>query len=528
MSSGNDLLLQENASLKKENKTLTDEINLLKNTIKILIDSKYGRKSEKMVHEDPNQKLLFDSFNVEAEEPKKEFRQDDFIVIEEHKRLKKGRREIPKEMPKKENIIKLPENETICEFCKEKMTLIGYEPSNELDFIQAVIQLLVNKREKFVCKNPECECNKEGGKANIKVAPPVPKIVPKSILSNNLLAYIAAGKFEDANPYYRLEKMTGRYGFSIPRSTMSSLMIKAANNMEAFMKLWWNKLLESHYLGIDETHVQVIEEPEKPPGSKSYMWVFRGGTAENPIIYFRYSPSRNKELISDLLSGFQGKIQSDGYNVYSSFAEDKGLTHYCCWAHARREFHKILKVSKGHEGANWVLKRIHDLYRVEKQGKKERLLPEKLSELRIEKSLPVLNELKIYLDEKKLAVPEGTDFGNAINYVLRRWNELTGYVNDGMIPIDNNLVENSIRPFVVGRKNWLFNYNENGAFASAVFYTIVETAKASKLDPYSYMCLLFNELPKLPEERYHELLPMNVDHLKVRSYCLPPRYQAKK
>jgi len=528
MQSDNVLLSQKIDLLEKKNSSLTDEINFLKNTIKILIDSKYGRKSEKMPSPDPNQKLLFDSFDSGKKETPEEFKNDDFIVIDEHKRLKKGRRQIPKEMPRKENIIKLPEAETICEFCEEKMTLIGYEDSKELDFIQAVIELLVNKREKFVCKNSECECNKESGKANIKVAPSAPKIVPKSILSNNFLAYIAVSKFEDANPFYRLEKMTSRYGFSIPRSTMCSLIIKAAHNMEAFMKLLWNKLLESPFLGIDETHVQVIEEQGKPPGSKSYMWVFRGGTPENPIVYFRYSPSRGAELISNLLSDFQGKIQSDGYNVYSSFAEKKELVHYCCWAHVRREFHKILKVSKGHEGANWALKKIRDLYRVEKQGKKEKLPSEKLSLLRVEKSLPILNELKNYLDEKKLIVPEGSDFGNAINYTLRRWNELIGYVYDGMIPIDNNLVENAIRPFVVGRKNWMFNYNGNGALAAAVFYTIVETAKAYRLDPFSYMCLLFNELPKLPVERYHELLPMNVDRSKVKSYCLPPRYQKKK
>lgn len=524
MSSNNDLI-QENITFKKEIKVLTDEIVLLKNTIKHLIDSQYGRKSEKINHDDTEERGLFDSVGTDTKECLKELCDDDFIVIEEHKRFKKGRRQIPKEMPCRDNVINLAEEETVCDKCNEKMTFIGYEQSSELNFIQALIELVKNKREKWVCKNENCDCNKKDGKANIKVAPPAPKIVPKSILSNNFLAYVAVSKFEDANPFYRLEKMTSRYGFSVPRSTMCSLIVKAAFNMEAFMNLLWDKLLESHFLGIDETHVQVIEQPNKPPGSKSYMWVFRGGTKENPIVYFRFSPSRSSELISKLLESYQGKIQSDGYNVYSSYAVSRGLIHYCCWSHARREFFKIIKISKNHEGANYVLKRIKELYQIEKQGKKENLSPESLSQLRVEKSLPVLEELKAYLDEKKAMVPEGSDFGKAINYTLSRWNELAGYVNDGLIPIDNNLVENAIRPFVVGRKNWMFNYNENGAYASAVFYTIIETAKLNGLEPYSYICFLFNELPKLPIERYHELLPMNVDRSKVKSYSIPPRYR---
>jgi transposase len=525
MSSNNDLLIQENNSLKKEVQTLADEVSLLKNTIKHLIDSKYGRKSEKINHGDIEERGLFDSENIETKEQSEKFSDDDFIVIDEHKRLKKGRRQIPKEMPCRDSIQKLPEEETVCEKCNEKMTFIGYEESSELDFIQAVIEHVKNKREKWVCKNKDCECNKEDGKPNIKVAPPAPKIVPKSVLSNNFLAYIATSKFEDANPFYRLEKMTSRYGFSVPRSTMCSLIVKAAFNMDEFMKLLWNKLLESNFLGIDETHVQVIEQPDKPPGSKCYMWVFRRGTKANPIVFFRFSPSRSSELISGLLESYQGKIQSDGYNVYSSYAASRGLMHYCCWSHARREFYKIVKISKNHEGANYVLKRIKELYQIEKYGKKENLSPEDLSLYRIEKALPILEVLNVYLEEKKTMVPEGSDFGKAINYTLSRWKELASYVYDGHIPIDNNLVENAIRPFVVGRKNWMFNYNENGAYASAVFYTIIETAKANGLEPYSYMCFLFNELPKLPVERYNELLPMNVDRSKVKSYSIPPRYR---
>lgn len=265
---------------------------------------------------------------------------------------------------------------------------------------------------------------------------------------------------------------------------------------------------------VDETVVQVLEEPGRSPQTKSYMWLFRGGTRDHPLLEFRYHPTRAGSVASDYLVKYRGNVLTDAFAGYDFLDERPGIVHAGCWAHARRKFDEIVKVSpsgKDHKkpsSAETALVYIRRLYLIERAAKEAGLTGVALVEERRTKAKPILDEFKVWLDAKALATPPKTRLGNALGYTLAQWKRLTVYVEHPEIPLDNNAAENAIRPFVVGRKNWLFAATQDGAHASATLYSLVESAKANGHDPYRYLRYLFDKLPHAKEpEDYRALLP---------------------
>ena len=291
--------------------------------------------------------------------------------------------------------------------------------------------------------------------------------------------------------------------------------MKILDSCEIILDLIKEDVLKSHIMNIDETPVKVLKEHGR---SKSYMWVFKGTPRGKPVILYQYHPSRSGDVPAEFLKGYKGIVQTDGYSGYKFLENKKDIMHVGCWVHARRKFVDVTKAAsnKGKKkppgNAGTALKYISKLYKIEKQAREQDLSPDKLYTKRQSEAVPILNEFKKWIDYKIEQVPPTSLLGKAINYTLNEWQRLIRYTEDGHITPDNNTVENAIRPFVIGRKNWLFSDTPKGAKASAAIYTLIETAKANDLEPYWYLKYLFKHLPEaMTKEDFMVLLPQNID-----------------
>ncbi|MBN2866078.1 MAG: IS66 family transposase, partial [Thiotrichales bacterium] len=378
----------------------------------------------------------------------------------------------------------LPAGET-CE-CGALFKAIGEEVSEQLEIIPAKIIVRQLVRKKYAC--PCCE-------GDLKLAPMPKQPIPKSIAGPRLLAYITTAKYQDALPLYRQENAFKRLGVELSRQTMANWMVKTAELCQPLYNLLQDHLLESGYVHMDETRVQVLNETDKTPESQSYMWVRKTGDAHKPVVLFDYAPNRKAQTAIDLLPEFTGYLQTDDYAGYHKIGSTKHITHLGCWAHARRKFMDAKKVlPKNKTGkADMAINLIQKLYRIEQQVKNQP--PNQRLEARQTHSLPVLTQLKTWLDNSLNNTLPKSKLGEALSYLAKNWDKLTVYITDGRLNIDNNPVENAIRPFAIGRKNWLFSNSVKGVKASAMLYSLIETAKANDLEPQAYLTQLFTELP---------------------------------
>lgn len=482
------------------------EIKILNEQIKSLRDKLFGRKTEK-IHRDDGQLSLFDIPEPECpllEEP-------EATTVASHIRKKRGRKPLPADLPRVDVEHDLTEEEKLCQ-CGCLKTRVGQEVSEQLDYIPAKIQVIRNIRYKYACKN--CEGVEDDG-PTVSIARMPEQMIPKSMATPGLLAHILTAKFSDALPFYRQEKQFSRIGVELPRSTMCNWAMKVSQACEILMGFMQAQILKGPVINIDETTVQVLKVPNR---SKCYMWVFKGGAPDKPIILFQYHPTRSGDVASQFLNGYQGIVQTDGYAGYNFLDTITGIIHIACWVHSRRKFTDVLKaagIKKGSPSsgdAGTALKYISKLYKIEKQAIKKELSAEEIYKERQEKAVPILNEFKKWLDAKVEQAPPKSLLGKAINYTLNQWHRLIRYTEDGRVGPDNNVVENAIRPFVLGRKNWLFSCTSEGAGASACIYSLIETARANGLEPYWYLKYLFENLPEaMTADEFMALMPQNID-----------------
>jgi len=483
---------------------LFDENLILQEQIKSLRDKLFGRKSEKN-HRDDGQLSLFDIPEPELpilEEPEE-------TIVSSHSRKKRGRKPLPENLPRVERVHDLSDAEKQCA-CGCVKSRIGQEVSEQLDYIPAKVRVIQNIRYKYACKN--CEGVEDNG-PTVSIARMPDQIIAKSIATPGLLSHILTAKFADALPFYRQEKQFTRIGIELGRSTMCNWAMKVADACDILLGMMADNILNGPMINIDETTLQVLKGPRK---SKSYMWIFKGGEPDKPIILFQYHPTRSGDVVSAFLKQYKGIIQTDGYIGYNFLDTKKGILHVGCWVHARRKFKEVTKAAgnnknkSGNAGA--ALKYISKLYKIEKEARLGNLTSDELYLQRQSKAIPILDEFKKWLDARVEKVPPKSLLGKAINYTLNQWSCLIRYTENGIIKPDNNDVENAIRPFVVGRKNWLFSNTPQGAHSSAAIYSLIETAKASGLDPYSYLKYLFEHLPEaMTSKEFEALLPYNID-----------------
>jgi len=439
---------------------------------------------------------------LREQEAEREARSTTSLENSDKPKKKPGRKPLPAELPRIRVEHLASEQETKCD-CGCERTVIGEETSEQLDIIPAKMQVIVNVRKKYACR--QCE--------SIKTVPLPPQPIPKSNASPGLLAHIAISKYQDSVPLHRQEAGLNRSGVDIPRNTLASWMIKSGELLQPIINLLEDKLLAYPVIHCDETTLQVLKEPDKHANQTSYMWVRAGGPTAQPIRLFHYADSRKGDVANQLFAEYQGYLQTDDYAGYNVVANQSNITQLGCWAHARRKFIDAQKViaskTKKAGKADIAISLIGKLYAIEKRIKA--LGVEEKQTIRQQEAVPILDTLRQWLDKTlQTTLPKGL-LGKALSYLDKNWPKLSVYIEDGRLSIDNNPAENAIRPFVIGRKNWLFSASVRGAKSSANLYSLIETAKINEQEPYAYLHHLFKELPKAScVEEIEALLPWNV------------------
>lgn len=470
---------------------------------------KFGARSEKS----PHQQEMFNEaeLSLVAEEilaEQEAEREAQSTPGADKGKKKAGRKPLPAELPRIRIEHPAGEAEIICD-CGCERIVIGEETSEQLDIIPARVRVIVNVRKKYACR--QCQ-------NGVKIAPMPPQPIPKSNASPGFLAHVAVAKYQDALPLHRQEAVLNRSGIDIPRNTLANWMIKSGELIQPLINLLEDRLMAYPVIHCDETAVQVLKEPDKRATSKSYMWVRVGGPPTAPIRLFHYADSRKGEVADMLFADYEGYLQTDDYAGYNAVGTKGDITHLGCWAHARRKFIEAQKAASGKNKktgkANMAVSMIAKLYAIEKRIKD--LKPEEKYAARQAESLPQLNKIRQWLDNTlHSTLPKGL-LGKALSYLDKNWEKLTVYTQDGRLSIDNNLAENAIRPFVIGRKNWLFSATVKGAKSSANLYSLIETAKANGQEPYAYLRHAFKELPTASTiEDFEALLPWNVSAQRI-------------
>ncbi|MBF0311691.1 MAG: IS66 family transposase [Magnetococcales bacterium] len=512
-----DALQEMVLNLLKEKEALVGRVHYWQEKVNILVAKLFGRSSEKG---DPMKGFpvllgLFDeaeqiqeSSPDEVEEEGEGENKEETTPVAGHQRKKRGRKPLPDWLPRVEIVHELPESERICDLDESLLTEIGREISEQLDIIPAQVRVIRHIRIKYGC--PHCH-------QGVKTAPAPKRPIPKALATAALLAHVAVAKYADGLPLYRQGDILTRAGIDLSRSTLANWMIQAGNLVQPLINLLRDQLLSHGVIQMDETTVQVLNEPGKKATTRSYMWVQRGTPAEGTVILFDYDPSRSGSVPKNLLAEYQGYLQTDGYDGYLAVGADPHIIHVGCWAHARRKFDEAIKAmgrdGKGKPGkAGQAMALIRKLYLVEKDLREAKADPQTRFEVRHARAGPILDELKTWLDKNLPTAPPKTALGVAMGYLNSQWPRLIRYLEDGRLEIDNNGVENAIRPFVIGRKGWLFSDSVRGVKASANLYSIIETAKANGLEPFAYLRHIFTALPTATTlEDFEKLLPWNID-----------------
>ena len=425
---------------------------------------------------------------------------DEAITVASFKRKKPGRKPLPLDLPRVVKEYDLTDAEKICA-CGYLKHRIGTETCEQLEFIPARIQVIQNVRHKYACRS--CE-------AGVLTAAMPAQIIPKSIATPSLLAQIIVSKYTDHLPLYRQEKILQRFDIEILRGTLSSWVIKCAIALKPLYKCLHYEFLNYDVGFGDETPVQVLNEAGRAATSKSFVWVFIGGNPNRLSILYHYTQTRSSAEAAIWLEDFSGFLHSDAFGGYQKLGKAGLIQNVFCWAHARRNFAKIAKLTKDtHSVSHQTLKHIAKLYRLEEDFKAQALQPEAIKQARQKHAKSLLEKLLAFLNAIK--TPPESQLGKAIRYVQEHWQGLNRYLDDGRLEIDNNRSERAIKQFVMGRKNWLFCATPEGAQASVILYSILETAKAHGHEPLSYLTDVLTKIPSCQTlADYEALLPFKI------------------
>lgn len=494
------LLVQKDKEIARQR----DDIAYLEELIRLFRHQKFGSKSEANRH--PGEQPLFNEAELDAESEIQNAAvedADDSKAGTGKPRGKPTRKALPEQIPRVERIIDLPEHEKFCPVSGKPFLRIGEEVTEQLDIVPAKVQVLRIVRPKYACSCGECVP---------KSMPLPPQPIPKSMASPGLLAFIATAKYADSMPLYRQEGILQRIGCDLPRATLASWMIRCGELVTPLINLLRDKVLEGPLVYCDETPVQVLKGTGKKPTSKSYMWVTaKQGDGNRKIVLYEFARSRSSDIPLRIFHGFKGYVHTDGYEGYAQLGLVPGITLVGDWVHVRRKFVEAVKGKKAgvkESHAQHAIEEIKRLYMIEDECTGQD--PGTRLQARQTKSKKVIYDLRIWLDLALARVPPKSLTGQALAYMDGQWPKLTRFLDDPVVGLDTNVVENAIRPFAVGRKNWLFSDTVKGADASAALYSLVITARENGIEPYDYLAHIFSELPKATSaDDIERLLPWN-------------------
>jgi transposase len=495
--------LQQQFSIKEcqliaERDAFKKKYNQLLEQLKLARLKRFGQSSEKS-----EQLALFDEADTPLppetkatiELPKKSDRRH------KAKSKKRNRRiQLPDDLPVEEIIHDVPEADKTCG-CGHSRHRIGEEVSDQLKYIPAKLVIVRHIRPKYGCR--ACE-------DGIKVSPMPLLLLPKSIATPELVAQTILAKYEDHIPLYRQEKQWERLGIDLPRNSCCAWVMAVSDYCEPLWELLKTDILASPYIQADETPVLVLKAKGDKKRKKAYMWCYRSHPPNgSSAIYFEYQPTRSGKHAEEFLKDFEGYLQSDMYNGYNFLAKKENVIHLGCMAHARRRFADIVKTHKTPGLAHQAMKFFKALYKIERRIKNDSI--EKRYAARQDRSTHVLKQFKKWLEKSIQQVPDGFAIGIAIQYCLTHWEQLTNYTKDGMLHIDNNFIENIIRPFALGRKNWLFKGSPRGAKAGAIFYSLLATCQANQINPEKYLVKMLSNIRCCKTvQDFRALLPYNI------------------
>ena len=480
-------LQEENTELKEHNTDLTeklshqdDEIRRLHHLLLLAKKALYGPKSEAYVE---------DSHQMVFNELEEELSNCDELPVETETltyQRKKGRKKkvpFPAHLPREEVIVDLPEEEKVCPIDGTVLKEIGEEVVEKLKTVPAHSTVIVERKKKYAC--PCCEGHVVQARSE--------SILPKTTATPELLSFLIFSKFFQSLPLYRLEELYKLQGIHLSRGTMARWLVLVSEKLIPLWNLLEERVLDSGYMAIDATSVQVLKEPGRDPQKKSFMWA--RGSPEQNIVLFDYDVSGGGQVAERLIGEFQGAVQADAHKGYRVL-DKKKVTLLGCLMHVRRRFNEAWIGSQKKSGlAKKGLVMIKCIYKYEESYKKQGFTPEQRHEARQKEVKPYLEDMKEWCEKKKPKVLPKSPIGNAINYFLNEYEELSGFLKDGRYEPDNGWVERAIRKFAIGRNNWLFSDSVEGAKASSVLYSLSLTAKLNGKDPFQVMTEVFRKLP---------------------------------
>lgn len=490
-------LQDENQALKQEAQEWKEKYHRLLEQLRLEKQQRFSRSSEANVLQ---LALQFDE--ADSVEPIELPKEENTVTVT-YTRQKPVRRPLPENLPREviEHDISEEEKQCVCGCSKQR---IGEEVTEQLEFIPATLRVIAHVRPKYACN--KCD-------AGVSLAKMPLLFLPKSIATPSLVAHTIVSKYEDHLPLYRQENMWARLGIALPRNTVCGWIMAAFERCSPMREALLTELINSPYLQADETPLQVMAEPNRKNTSTSYMWVYRNHRPDKKVILFDYQETRQAQWPKEILKDFKGYLQTDGYKGYDWVDNHPDIVHLGCMAHGRRPFAQLVKLAKTTGKSHQAVAYIQKLYAIEKIARQGGYTDQQRYELRIEKAKPLLDEMKAWVELSLKTAASQSKLGQALTYMHLRWNALTAYLLDGSLEIDNNLIENIIRPFALGRKNWLLSGSPRGAHASALFYSLIATAKANGLNPFDYLKSLFEAIPhcKNPQD-YKALLPFYLNH----------------
>jgi len=481
--------------LKAELNKAIDEIKWFKEQFKLIRARQFGKKSEST---EAIQFVLFDEHEADAVtetiEPIDDEREQ--ITYERRKRKNKvGRNINTSNLPRERRVHDLSDEEKICG-CGCALVCIGEDKSEQIDYVPAKVSVIEHVTPKYACK--KCE--------SIKSAQKPQSPLPKSMATANFIANVIIQKYENHIPLYRLSKILEREGIDIPDNTLGNWVMGAATILELLMDTAWQEINNVTRLQADETSVKILK-----PDKKGYMWAYHSLDEDNRFILFEFNLSREAAVAENRLRYFQGKLQTDGYSGYNGLRKNPYIISLGCMDHCRRKFADAIKASNANKTgvAGKIFAKINALYKIERQIKDSS--NEYRHEIRNQESAPILDE--IYALAKSVSAPPQSALGKALTYLKNNWTYLTEYLQHPDMPMSNILIENQIRPFALGRKNWLFVGNVKSANHSALLYSLIQTCKLNGINARQYLVAVLNRAHELRRGEIdpRSLLPQFID-----------------
>ena len=494
----------------KREEVLVQERDNLKDEISLLRKKLFGSSSEKRVIDVPGQLNLFNEAELEQDPSAADAEELAATLPSEASKKRKTRAtdaERFKGIPVIKKYLDIPEEDKVCPVCNTPLVKIGEEfVRRELVFVPAKLKVIEIYSLNYSC----LECSKEDVPVIKKGKDGKPHML-YGMASAGTVAWVMYQKFCNSLPYCRQEKDWKQYGATITRATMANWVIR---NSEAFFRPMYEyfhrKLLERNFAMADETPLQVLHEEGRRAQTKSYMWLFRSGEdGDVPIILYKYSPTRAGDNAVEFLQGFDGYLMCDGYSGYNKVSNAKRTA---CWAHIRRYLTDVIPKGKQLDYTQPSVQGmmyINQLFHLEDVIKAEHSSFDAIKKARLEKEKPIVEGFLSWLDKQNPV--RGSRMDKAVTYIQNRRDYLMTYLEDGRCSFSNNLSENALRPFTVGRKNWLFCDTPHGAQASAIVYTMVEMAKANGVNVYHYLTYLLEKLPddSMSDDELDQLAPWN-------------------